>query len=189
LELEIQKLTNLAVIFITLAIVLPIISPFLPPFSFWLILLTLATAWFLIEVKLNWKNKTRIKKALAIGLFLMIFDFVFENLGVLDTFLGQWRSFHSLFFVLAVPVEIIFITLLGGAAWALYLPRKFNIFYSLGDTLLFSTYGMVGEYILNSHGIMQYRSGWIPNEFIGYMITWIILHILAYKIVKINLSR
>jgi len=119
----------------------------------------------------------------------MVFDFVFENLGVYNTFLGQWRSFHSLFFVLNVPIEIIFVTILGGTAWALYIPKKFNIFYSLGDILLFSTYGMVGEYILNSHGVMEYRGGWIPNEFIGYMITWIILHILAYKIVKVNLSK
>jgi len=189
LVVEIQKLTNLAIVFITLAIVLPIVLPFLPFFSFWLILLVFSTAWFLIEVKLNWNNKTRIKKALLIGLFLMIFDFVFENLGILDTFLGHWQSFHSLFFVLYVPIEIIFITLLGGAAWALYLPRKFNIFYSIGDVLLFSTYGMVGEYILNSSGIMYYRGGWIPNEFIGYMVTWIILHVLAYKVVKVNLSK
>jgi len=186
---EIQKLTNLAIVFITLAIVLPIILPFLPAFSFWLIILLLSTVWFFIEIKLNWENKTRIKKALYIGLFLMVFDFVFENLGVYNTFLGQWRSFHSLFFVLNVPIEIIFVTILGGTAWALYIPKKFNIFYSLGDILLFSTYGMVGEYILNSHGVMEYRGGWIPNEFIGYMITWIILHILAYKIVKVNLSK
>jgi hypothetical protein len=78
---------------------------------------------------------------------------------------------------------------LGGAAWTLYLPKKFNILYSLGDILLFSTYGMVGEYILSSHGIMQYRGGWIPNAFFGYMATWIILHILAYRIVKVNLSK
>lgn len=186
---EVRKLTNLAVVFITLAIVLPIVLPFLPPFSFWSILLILTVAWFLIEVKLNWRNKTRIKRALLIGLFLMIFDFIFENLGAVGSFLGEWQSFHSLFFILYVPIEIIFVTLLGGTAWALYLPKKFNIYYSLGDILLFSTYGMIGEYILTVNGIMWYRGGWIPHEFIGYMITWIILHILAYKVVKVNLPR
>ena len=184
--MEAQKLTNLAIVFISLAIVLPRILPLLPTFSFWLILLTLTIAWFLIEVKLNWKNRIRIKKALAIGLFLMIFDFIIENLGAVGFFLGQWRSFYSLYFVLYVPIEIIFVTLLGGTAWALYLPKKFNIFYSLGDILLFSTYGMIGEYILVANGIMQYRVKWVPYVFIGYLITWIILHILAYRVVKVS---
>jgi O-antigen ligase len=42
-------------------------------------LLFLAIGWFLIQIKRDWKNKKEIKKALIVGLFLMVFDFIFEN--------------------------------------------------------------------------------------------------------------
>jgi len=177
-----NKIFKLLIFFIILSLFFWYSLPILPKFSFWSILLFLALAWFLIEVKINWMKRKRIKKAVMIGLFLMIFDFIFENSGF---YIGFWTSFHSLFFVLTVPVEIIGVTLLGGIAWALYLPRKFNRLYSVADILLFSIFGTLGELILTTNGIMSYSSGWTSlHAFFSYMITWIILHTLNYKISK-----
>lgn len=179
---ELLGIAKLIILFIILGIFFWYSLSVLPKFSFWSMLLFLAIVWFLIEAKMNWKNKMEIKKALAIGLFLMIFDFVFENFG---SYLGLWRSSYSLFFVLTVPIEIMGVTLLGGTAWALYLPRIFNKTYIISDILTFSAFGALGEFILISNGIMTYLDGWISlYAFFSYMITWLILHILKYRVIK-----
>lgn len=180
-----KYLTNilkLVIFFTVLGVFFWYSLPLLPNFSFWSILLLLAIIWFLIELKINWKRKKEIKKALIIGLFLMVFDFIFENSGF---YLGLWQSSYSLFFVLTVPIEIMGVTLLGGTAWALHLPRKFNRMYSVLDILVFSIFGTLGEFILLNNGVMTYLDGWTSvYAFFSYMLTWIILHTLKYKVLK-----
>lgn len=173
---------KLIIFFIILGVFFWYSLPLLPNFSFWSILFFLALVWFLIEIKINWKDKKEIKKALMMGLFLMIFDFIFENSGF---YLGLWKSSYSLFFVLSVPIEIMGVTLFGGTAWALYLPRKFNKIYTISDILVFSIFGALGEFILIRNGIMTYLGGWTSlYAFFSYMLTWIILHTLRYKVLK-----
>jgi len=176
------KIVALTILIIGTGSVLVYSMLVLPFFTFWSILLFSVVGWFLIELKTNWNDRTGIKKALLIGLFLMIFDFAYENFGF---YLGLWRSFYSLFFVLHVPVEMLGVTFLGGTAWGLFLPKKFSKMYSAFDILLFSTVGACGEFLLLKANIMTYLGGWTSlYAFFSYMATWTILHILRYKILK-----
>ncbi|MCJ7579832.1 MAG: hypothetical protein MUP98_04775, partial [Candidatus Aminicenantes bacterium] len=63
----------------------------------------------------TWIYSKRIKKiwkhALLLGIFLMTFDWIFENLGA---HFGFWFSYDSAFFVLAVPIEVMIAALFGG---------------------------------------------------------------------------
>ena len=78
---------------------------------------------------------------MEVGAFLLIFDFIFENSGWLA---GLWYT-TSEFHVGVVPLQVMGIALFGGAAWALYLPRKFNLWHSLLDCLIFAAFGALGD--------------------------------------------
>ena len=146
----------------------------------WMFLVMAALAWFVVELKLNWSEPERIKKAVYIGLFLMLFDFAVENSGKT---LGYWMSFQSSHFFLAVPVEVMLICVMGGAAWALYLPRKFNLAHSVLDIFTFALFGSLGEYLLGRNGLLIYSGGWTSlHAFAGYGATWIILHYIRYNV-------
>jgi len=173
------KLLKLLAVFVILAIIFWI---FKPGMLIWLILDICGVGWFLIELNLYKGDSSLIKKALLIGLFLMIFDFLVENSGKI---LGFWETYESSYFVLFVPIEIMILCLLGGAAWALYLPKKFNKLYSFFDILLFSFFGALGEFIIMKNNLMSYGGGWTSYyAFMGYAITWIILHFLNYRVIK-----
>ena len=58
----------------------------------------------------------------------MVFDWVVENIGAL---FGYWFRSGSAFFVLAVPIGVLIAALLGCYAYALFLPKKFDIKYLL----------------------------------------------------------
>ena len=76
-----------------------------------------------------------------------------------------------------VPIEIMLICLIGGAAWALAQPRKFNLANATADTLLFTAFGAIGEFVLIRNGIMHYYPPWTSVfAVLGYFITWVILH-------------
>ncbi|MEW6329365.1 MAG: hypothetical protein AB1468_04570 [Candidatus Micrarchaeota archaeon] len=146
----------------------------------WMFLVMAALAWFVVELKINWSEPRRIEKAIYIGLFLMLFDFAVENSG---RTLGYWTSYQSASFVLAVPVEVMLICVMGGAAWALYLPRKFNLTHSVLDILTFALFGSLGEYLLGVNGLLIYGGGWTSlHAFAGYGATWMILHYIRYNV-------
>jgi hypothetical protein len=131
---------------------------------------------------MNKTDKRRIKLAALVGVFLVAFDFLFENSG---TMLGLWRSSGSIFPVLTVPIEVMIICLFGGTAWALYLPRKFNLLHTILDILLFATFGTYGEYVLMQNGMMMYYQWWTSiHAFAAYAGTWIILHAVKYKLMS-----
>ncbi len=134
----------------------------------------------------TWIYSKRLKKiwrhALLLGIFLMAFDWVFENMGA---HFGYWFSKNSAFFVLAVPIEVMIAALLGGYAYALFLPKKFDIKYLLIIALLPAIGGPLGEAQLQSIGRMTYGNGWNwPHAVIGYFLTWIFLDLVWYKILK-----
>jgi len=147
-------------------------------FQDWLILPIFAIIWFLFEYKkLKFsKRKNMLKISLIIGVFLMIFDFVIENLGY--TY-GFWVSKQSYLFVLYVPIEVMLTCFFGGAAWTLFAyprfgDRKFVIF----NPILWTMGGTVGEWFLNSINFMTYGNGWLslPHAFLAYLFTFFILH-------------
>ena len=141
-------------------------------------LVFLAFIWLLYETAKP-KKKPLIKYAILLGLFLMIFDFIVENLGF---FAGLWTSPQSIFSVIAVPIEIMALTFIGGYAWSMHLPLKFDKVYMFFEVLIFGFFGALGEYLLILNNMMIYTNGWTSiHAFFGYVITWIILFGVWYK--------
>jgi hypothetical protein len=146
------------------------------------ILLGCAIIWLILELKYDSKGKN-LKNALLIGLFLMIFDFIVENSGGAA---GLWTTHQSIFPIEFVPLEIMFICTIGGMAWALYLPKEQSLVYSLFDIIFFSFFGALGEALLIKSGLMNYTGGWTSiHAFFGYILTWVILHLMRYKVLKV----
>lgn len=160
-------------------VILALLFRFFPVGQFsWIILLASAMTWFGIEAA---RNKGRIVTALKIGLFLMVFDFVFENIGWLA---GLWQT-KSMLAIGVVPIEVMGIALFGGAAWALYLPRKFNLWHSLADCTLFGFFGALGERLLIMQGLFVYKLWWTSVlAFAAYFLTWVLLHFVRYRTIK-----
>ncbi len=148
----------------------------------WDILALSAIGWLVIEGS---RNRRRLTRALEIGLFLMLFDLVAENAG---WFAGLWHTVPSnlMGIVLAlgvVPVQVMCIALFGGAAWALYLPRKFNKWHSLADCIVFAFFGALGERLLIGQGLFVYTLWWNSYlAFAAYLVTWAILHAVRYRV-------
>lgn len=136
---------------------------------------------FAFVASLIYKKDLRIfKYALILGVFLMVFDWVVENIGAMLNF---WYSFNSSFFVLAVPIEVMIAAVLGGFAFALFMPRKFNLKYILLVSLLVGIGGAFGESRLQLIGLMTYGGGWFwPHAVISYFLTWVLLSIVWYKV-------
>lgn len=169
------KPLKLIVLFSSLA-VLFWYSPVSYSFLLWWILVACAVGWLFVELR-NREGKG-VWRAAGIGLFLMLFDFAVENLGKIA---GLWESFNSAFLVLAVPIEVMLLALIGGTAWALYQPKEFSGLYSLTDILVFAAYGTLGEFILGEKGLMIYMGGWTSfHAFVGYVVTWAMLHAIVY---------
>ena len=146
------------------------------------ILVLSAIIWFLYEYSQGVK-RPRLNAAFEIGLFLMIFDFIVENAGAL---FDLWQVGQSALHVIFVPVEIMALCLIGGTAWALAQPKKFGRMDTALDIALFSVFGALGEFLLIKNGIMFYSGGWTSiHAFLGYFITWCLLHYLRYKVVPI----
>ncbi|MFQ5815440.1 MAG: hypothetical protein ACE5G7_02970 [Candidatus Hydrothermarchaeaceae archaeon] len=138
----------------------------------------MACAWGWLIIELRNRRDKDVVKAAEIGVFLMLLDFFAENLGKL---LGLWRSYGSVYFVFAAPIEVMFLALIGGTAWALYQPKRFNALYSLADIAVFATFGTIGEHILGAKGLIVYIGGWNSfYAFLGYAVTWAILHSILY---------
>lgn len=145
----------------------------------WTILIVSAFIWFVIEAQ---SDRKRLHLAFEVGLFLMLFDFAFENSGWL---LGLWHTV-SAYAIGVVPLEVIGICFFGGTAWALYLPKKFNFWHSAIDCIVFALFGSLGEWLLIQQGLFYYNLWWsTPLAFLAYLGTWIILHFVKYRIVKV----
>ena len=156
----------------------------------WLVLSAGAVIWFAVELLVEKPAGMRLKKALLVAIFLVIFDFIFENSG---TIFNLWYSSNSLVpvcmpiestYPACVPIEVMLVILFGGAAWALYVPQDFKLTYSVADILLIATFGAIGEYLLIQFGLMHYLQWWTSvHAFLSYVGTWIILHLVRYRVV------
>jgi hypothetical protein len=156
------------------------LTPRSSPIFYWILVIS-AVAWFIYEWNKN--RKFDLVRAFALGIFLMLFDWFVETYGL---FLGQWQTANSLFFVgYAVPIEIMLLCLIGGAAWAMHFPKRLSWVYIAGDTLIFAFFGTLGEYLMQFNGLMIYMDGWTSGHaFIGYAITWVIMSLAWYRVIK-----
>ncbi len=149
---------------------------------YWLLVIC-AVGFFLIEAYYRRDEPLMIGKAVFIGFFLAVFDFAFQNAGWL---LGLWQTSGSILMMGAVPIEIVLICFIGGTAWALYIPKKYNRFYTVMDVLVFAAYGALGEYLLIFAGLMSYHAWWNSWwAFAAYACVWLVLHFVRYKVVKV----
>jgi hypothetical protein len=170
---EFRKLVLLTVYFVILALVIHSVD--LGQLS-WYVVLVSALAWFGLEAR---ENRGRLSSAMKVGAFLLIFDFIFENSGWV---LGLWYT-TSQFHVGVVPLQVMGIAFFGGAAWALYLPRRFNLWHSAVDCLVFATFGALGERLLIGQVLFVYQWWWTTYDaFAAYFLTWVILHYVRYGV-------
>lgn len=147
----------------------------------YIILVSLAIIWAIHET-VSPERKFLIKHALLLGLFLMLFDFAVENLGF---FMNLWTSPQSLFSVISVPIEIMVLTFIGGYAWAMHLPLKFNKIFMFFEVLIISFFGALGEHSLILNKMMIYTNGWTSiHAFLAYALTFVILFGVWYKVIR-----
>ena len=175
-EREIKALVIKTILFSIIGVLFWILTPNAGLFLYGILVFT-SFLWFVYETRKE-KKISMIKYAILLGLFLMIFDFIVENLGF---FARYWTSPNSIFPVIAVPIEIMILTFIGGYSWAMHLPLKFDKVYMFFEVLIFGFFGALGEYLLMLNGMMIYMGGWTSfHAFLGYTITWIILFAVWY---------
>ena len=178
-----SKLTLLFLVALFTSLAMLIYFSVIPESAIYLTLVTIAVIWCLAEFRLNRNDVGAVKRAFLVGLFLMVFDFAFQNSGWL---LGLWATHGAILAVGVVPIEVMLICLIGGTAWALYLPRSYDRMHSIMDILVFATYGTLGEYMFRLSGLMSYYQWWNAGlAFLAYGITWVILHYVKYRVVKV----
>ena len=165
------------------------------PFNWWVIPIV-SGLLFLAELRRS--PRSNVKIALIVGLFLMTFDFAFENTGTLV--FGLWGTMGSSLFVLAVPIEVMLTCFFGGAAWALYIMSVYTMlqarfkdrfngrldsYFILLDVLFFGIGGATAEWCLIQRGVMYYARGWTSvHAFVSYFGMWGLLHILLHTLTR-----
>jgi hypothetical protein len=159
------------------------------PFNWWIIP-SISVLLFLFEFRKS--TLGNLKAALFTGAFLMVFDFIFENVGTLV--FGYWGTHGSSLFVFAVPIEVMLTCFFGGTAWALYVLSAHNSFVRnhhsisgkslrfyliLLDLVFFGAGGATAEWCLIRRNVMYYAKGWTtPYAFVAYFTVWTMMHIL-----------
>ena len=114
------------------------------------------------------------------GVFLAIFDLVFETAGAQA---GLWYSQGGFAYLLAVPVQVFFIALLAGGAFHLVLPARKDALYMMSTALLIAAIGTGIESILLDHGLLTYAGGWTSTHaIVSYWATFMLLHLVNLKL-------
>ncbi len=149
------------------------ISTSLVSMNLWhfLLLLSIGIIWMLIAAFKPSEEKLR--TMFGMGLFLAIFDLVFETIGL---YLGYWQATNSLFLIgPAVPLEVFAIAICAGAAMNL-LFSKFSWEFSVPAAFLIAAMGTWIEGMLVNTGNLVYLGGWTAfHAFAAYFIVFTFL--------------
>lgn len=151
-----------------------VISTTLVSMNLWvfLLLLSMGVLWVLID---RFKpTKEKLKQMLKMGLFLAVFDLVFETIGLQ---FGFWQATNSLLLLgPAVPIEVFLIATCAGAALNLIYP-KFSLENALPRAFLIGSIGTFIEAMLVSVGNLVYLDGWTAyHAFVAYFLVFFFLH-------------
>lgn len=120
------------------------------------------------------KMKSILPRALKLGLFLLIFDFIFENLGLI---LGYWYTSGSILQLGAVPVEVMGIAFCAGFTYAILFQKKFDWQLGFFSSVWIAAAGTAIEAILVSSEVLTYTSGWTSlHAFVAYWFAFMIMH-------------
>ena len=150
--------------------------------SIWIFLLITSIAILgcmrlFLSPKIDRIKKETYNRAFKLGLFLVIFDFIFENAGLLA---GYWYTSGSVLQLGAVPIEVVGIAFCAGYAYSLLFKEKYQKFnWEIGffTSLLIAVVGTLIEAILVSQGVLTYTGGWTSmHALISYFITFFIMH-------------
>ncbi|MDD5317993.1 MAG: hypothetical protein PHF51_04675 [Candidatus ainarchaeum sp.] len=142
--------------------------------DFYSVLVLSACGWLAFEVAVTRPGARRLGRALLLGLFLSAFDFLVETLGGV---FGLWTTHYSALPLGLVPAEIAALCLVGGTAWALYIPKKMGLAGAAVDVSVFAFFGALGEALLIEAGLMRYAGGWNSwLAFAAYAVTFALLH-------------
>lgn len=138
--------------------------------SAWIYLLALS---FLVFVPFAIKYRQNLKKALLLGLFLAVFDWVFESAGAL---LNLWVSKGSIFFLWNIPLEVFLIAIFSGSVYYFVLEKKSSLGWLVLTSLLVAVVGMTMERALIELSLLQYFLAWNSVlAFISYFLVFAIL--------------
>ncbi|MBN3037628.1 MAG: hypothetical protein JW834_04230 [Candidatus Diapherotrites archaeon] len=114
------------------------------------------------------------RKALVLGLFLALFDFAFENFGMV---LGLWHTTGSVLQLWAVPAEVFVIALCAGFTYhALFRGQK-ALRVAASTSFLIAVVGTMIEAVLVSTGYLHYTGGWtswlaVPFYWLAFMLVF-----------------
>lgn len=155
--------------------------------NLWIFLLLLAIGIVWILTYSLKPTREKLKQMLKMGLFLAVFDFVFETIGLQLSF---WQAGNSLFLLgPAVPVEVFLIAITAGASMNL-LFSKFSWNAALPSAFLIAAIGTYIEAMLVSAGNLVYTSGWTSfHAFIAYFIVFIIFQYINSKFFILSNNR
>ncbi|MBI4360282.1 hypothetical protein HY572_00750 [Candidatus Micrarchaeota archaeon] len=119
-------------------------------------------------------NAETLKKAILLGLFLALADFVFENFGAQA---GLWTSFGSPLFLWAVPIQVVFIAILAGMAYHLIMQPRADALYVVSTSLLLAMVGVGIEGLLLDYKLLTYANGWTSvHAMASYFVTFVVLN-------------
>jgi len=175
-----QLAAFLAFLFVAFWLVLPHVSISI----FWPVFALTAIVWFCFEYRRNKRDKKRISKALKIGLILVAANLLINYYFGFVQGAYVIGANYSLFFILGNPIELLIGSMLGGAAWFLRIPKKFDKIYSAFDVLTLAFFGMLAEVMLIGNGLLAYVTVDSLNAFLTYALVWVVLHFIYYKVLK-----
>lgn len=150
--------------------------------NFWIYLLLLAVGILGTLFAILRPTENAVKKALILGLFLAVADFIFENFGAMK---GLWFSSGSVnyLFGLYVPLEVFLIALMAGMAFYLIFPPYKNALYILSTSLLIAATGVGIEGLLLDHTLLAYAKGWTSYHAISaYFVMFVLMHFASLKL-------
>ncbi len=150
--------------------------------NLWIYLLLAAVGILGALLALFRPTENALKKALVLGLFLAVSDFLFENVGAMR---DLWFSSGSAWFIfgLYVPVEVFLIALMAGMAFYLVFPPHKAALYILSTSLLIALAGVGIEGLLLDHTLLTYAEGWTSyHALASYFVMFVLMHFANLKI-------
>jgi len=181
-----SRLTLLSIVLLFSAYVF-IFQSIVPGELVFTVLLLSSAVWFAFEIIVRKPTAKEVASAALAGAILTAIFFVYENAGThfgLWTFEGRAVEFPLLNLGdFIAPTELLGACFIGGAAWYFYLPKKFEAWHSALDIFSFTVYGAVGEFVLQSAGLLLYHPGWgFTAAVASYFVICVTMHAVRYGV-------
>ena len=136
---------------------------FLAGMSLWILFLIFAVSVLGGLILARKIGKAEFGKAVKLGMFLVVFDFIFENIGAA---VGLWHTAGSSLQLLAVPVEVVGIAFCSGFVYSL-LFSKMKRAELIFICSIIAVAGTVLEAALIKDGMLFYTGWW--NSYLAYV--------------------